>query len=1136
MAFDPDTYLEEEGLVQKPQVESAEFDPDAYLASETKDTTKRMTRRGARPVRETPPQFEYAYGESLFEPPEETAYDDLVQPENLDVMKTYLSNPRFGKLAENIDTLSPEDIRSRFMTTMRMVDANPELNGAPELLFLLNAPQDQKEDAIRAHQLFESVPGFAFEGGSPVGEAMADYIAGVASSPSTATSLAVGTAFAPGPGTVAGAATGTLKTLIAQQGIRAGIREVIKRTGAGLAARKKAMLAGSLTEAGLEVPASVLRQKIDIETLQRDEEGKLKTEIDPIEVFTDTAIASTLGLLAGAQTARKEGVAELERKLASKRTPEGFYKAQRRSEEDAAFLEAFEKQYDKVSREYDIHEGRKRLDEVGKPTDLTNSKIRNDVNQRAIDIAKYVMLKDPAFRPKQNEQVTDAIVRVFKSIGADEIDDDLLVNAMAEYGLTKTDFVQMVRASATDTAQYLNTLSQFSKYLNTLKKEDPEVEKLLKRYETEEGMRSSWAIVHDMLKRVVDESRAFVVASLGTTVRNGIGTSSGMTLTAGARFVDNLLYQSMAGVKAAVTGKASLQGTKEGLSNIIGNSFSDFYYLKNQDLTKNITEQLLKDDPKINQMLFHQVRDAAGEEGQQRLSRAARFVNTFNMAQDAFFRRAIFTASVERQMKSTGADMFEYLANDKNIPKEVLKRAADDALKGTFSYMPKEGSVNNFIRGIEKSPFASIIIPFPRFMANSMRFTYEYMPYIKIPESLGNIGRSGWELLAKRDPKKADILFKRATEDAGKLAAGAGAVYAAYTYRQENPDIPWGSMEMADGSTIDMRPVFPFNVFLGVAELQRMIERNDFESRKLKEIFESLAGFKMPAGTTESFLSGIADAALDISEGLDTLKGEKLKEKVGAFVGDFVGRFFQPLQPVFALMSDFNRDSGVAVDPNVPNTSVLVRTLKEQGVLDEKDEARFLEGVSKRIEAKIPGAPFGVDIKEGLPIAKERLRPETPIRGAEFFSVATGLRMIRPDNPIEKEFERLELNEYRMFGSSGVREYDRALIDEAMKPIQQQIGKLIQSDRYLRLEDAAKKELLANRTSSILKNARTMLDVKFRKTNPDAYYKMKWNKLSKRQQNAANALYSRDNPGRTIEEDNAYKNAVKYEALIKQFK
>ena len=46
---------------------------------------------------------------------------------------------------------------------------------------------------------------------------------------------------------------------------------------------------------------------------------------------------------------------------------------------------------------------------------------------------------------------------------------------------------------------------------------------------------------------------------------------------------------------------------------------------------------------------------------------------------------------------------------------------------------------------------------------------------------------------------------------------------------------------------------------------------------------------------------------------------------------------------------------------------------------------------------------------------------------------------------------------------------------------------------------------------------------------------MEWNKLSKRQQNVANALYARDNPGKTIEEDNAYDKAIKYKALIKQF-
>jgi hypothetical protein len=123
-----------------------------------------------------------------------------------------------------------------------------------------------------------------------------------------------------------------------------------------------------------------------------------------------------------------------------------------------------------------------------------------------------------------------------------------------------------------------------------------------------------------------------------------------------------------------------------------------------------------------------------------------------------------------------------------------------------------------------------------------------------------------------------------------------------------------------------------------------------------------------------------------------------------------------------------------------------------------------------------------------------------------------------------------------MFGSSGVRDYDRALIEEAMPYIQRDLGKLIESDRYNKLEQAAQTELLANRTSEILKRSRQITKVKLMRDDPMTYYKMEWKGLSKRQQNAANALYARDNPGRTIEEDEAYDKIVKYKALIKQFK
>jgi hypothetical protein len=103
-------YVEEEEEV-KPASSPSIFN---YIDEEEKPAT-RMTRRGVRPspVRETPKQFEYTYSEDLYEPKKETEYEELVNPQNIDVMKKYLSHPRFGKLAENLDQQSEEDIRSR---------------------------------------------------------------------------------------------------------------------------------------------------------------------------------------------------------------------------------------------------------------------------------------------------------------------------------------------------------------------------------------------------------------------------------------------------------------------------------------------------------------------------------------------------------------------------------------------------------------------------------------------------------------------------------------------------------------------------------------------------------------------------------------------------------------------------------------------------------------------------------------------------------------------------------------------------------------------------------------------------------------------------------------------------------------
>ncbi len=90
-------------------------------------------------------------------------------------------------------------------------------------------------------------------------------------------------------------------------------------------------------------------------------------------------------------------------------------------------------------------------------------------------------------------------------------------------------------------------------------------------------------------------------------------------------------------------------------------------------------------NPRLQSQLF----SALQETGNAELSKVARIANTFNVAQDALFRRAIFTASVERQLRGIGMDMYQIMADGKNVPSNILQNAADDALKGTFSYMPK---------------------------------------------------------------------------------------------------------------------------------------------------------------------------------------------------------------------------------------------------------------------------------------------------------------------------------------------------------------------------------------------------------------------------------------------------------------
>lgn len=1123
---EPATTTKKAPVMREPEEGSGEgnFFSD-FVSAETAPRPEPLT-----PRRKTPPQFEFKYSADLYEDkPEFDSYKEALAPDQVKIMKTYLSNQRFGDAAKDIDKLTDEEVFNKFMTTMRMVEWNPEFNGVPELQFLQNANQKDKEDAIRAHQLFERIPGFLMPGGAPTARGFGDVFSGLLSSPSTAISIGAGTAAAPvsGPlGPIVGTATAAAKSVAGRATIKAALKNILTKTGRFVGERKKAIGVGAATEAALTVPQSVLEQKLEIETLKKDAEtGELKTEIDPARVLFDSTVSSLFGAAAGLQVAKKTGARDLEKLLEAKKTEAGVKAAVKRTREEEEFIKKFDEMYGAEFNKVDIFQGRQTLDELIKPTELADAKVRNDVQKRAIDVAKYIMAKDPSFRPREGQLVSDAVKNVFMSLETDEITDEVVLSAIKKSGLNPTQFAQAARASVTDAASLLNNLSYLSKFLNRGAKVDPAMEEALAKIHKEAETPTVSQLFFNGVRRLERESKAFVVSSIGTTMRNVLGTGIGMTFKSGARLFESSLYHLGKGSVSLLRGNVSIKGTKDSFSNIMRDSFGDFFYLKNQDLTKNIVEKLLVDQPKLNDMLFHVTRDVGqdtAKAGSNNISTGAKFVNKLNAAQDAFFRRAVFASSVDKQLRDVGMDMLDMMANDKAIPKEILQKASDDALKATFSYMPKTGAANFIVRGLEQTPFASLVVPFPRFMANAISFIAEYFPYTNAVKAVGNTVRT----IAKiKDPKAADAAWASASEDVGKAIAGGAALLAAYQYREENPDVPWSGYKTSDGSIVDTRAIFPMGPMMGIAELHRMAQAGDMNGDKIKEILETLAVMKLPSGTVASIFTNIPQAAADILSGAETKAGERLLQEAGDLAGSFITRFFQPGQPVLAMFSDFNKEAGVAVDTKLPDSSQIVQMMRDNGMLGENESVPFLDAAMVPIESKIPG------LREGLPTTVPRLREETPVRGAELFAVLTGIRFAPPNNPIEKEFTRLGLNEYKLFGRSSNRDYQRAYTEMAAKRVQKSLTDLMESGRYKeKMNDDERRAVVAARVKKDIELSKKIMDAKFLNKDPAGFWKMQFDDLTKPQRRLANAEYAKRNEGRGVEEDIAYKkeNNIKY--------
>jgi hypothetical protein len=697
--------------------------PSSFVGADNEDLTKPSFLVRKQPAK----ALEARAVEVRAEEAKQTPFSDLYQDDKKFKTVYDYANSRFGKEGAMRDGETREDYIARWATAMRRTSNNP-LDGTNELQYLNNAKREDVLKAAEVYKIWDNTAGYFSEKGGQKGfRPILDVLGAVLTDPTTAISLGAGKI-----------ATSAFMKTATEKGLQAAIKSRLGTLAAVPAVEGSGAALSDVTAQKIELnttKAQVDQMKELLPTLSPEQQAEFQPQVDALQAKLDAGVSGTRVAVAGAigalggtlETAAMVGAAKKINKAGASTQFEDIL-ASRTKATDTTLPKVNVKATDPTEKAledaYDIFEGRKLLDAEGKPTSVAEMQVRNDVNKKATEIAGEIWKRVPDLAPAADQKISDAVKNVFMNI--ENIDDAVLADSLAKAGITAEDFARMNRTTVGDAGRTLQAYSVLARLQNKLKSIDPAAAKQVdEMYGNRNAITSAFTGVRDFGMRLDRELKALMVSQVATTIRNGFSGAAVVTFGTASEAIESALYRVGKTGGELISGKPITGSFTGGLKGVYDDAVRTAFYLGESKLSSEVAERLLVDSPSLRNLILR----TTGESGPNDLSKVAQMANTLNVAQDAFFRQAIFTSSVEKQLSRVGINMYDVMAQGKSIPFDVLKNATDEALIATFSKMPTKGPMFHAVKFIEElGPIGSTVIPFPRFMANAMSWTYKHSP------------------------------------------------------------------------------------------------------------------------------------------------------------------------------------------------------------------------------------------------------------------------------------------------------------------------------------------------------------------------------------------------------------------------
>jgi len=253
--------------------------------------------------------------------------------------------------------------------------------------------------------------------------------------------------------------------------------------------------------------------------------------------------------------------------------------------------------------------------------------------------------------------------------------------------------------------------------------------------------------------------------------------------------------------------------------------------------------------------------------------------------------------------------------------RDAIQKAAEDALYFTYQKAP-DGSTpsgklaQQFIQAVHAVPFlGTSFAPFPRFMVNAMRFTYEYSPTFLL---LNKNARS--EFAALVGSKSAREL-NEGYSNLAKGLLGTAFVLGATKFRMsEYAGDKWYLGKNEDGSTYDMRPFFPLAPYLYFGDLVARKLKGDpitaeTNAALVRDTLQTVTGMQM-------FKTGFGLYSLETALG-DLERGDT--DKLAMTLANFASNFIETYTIPATVPQDFynsyfaDADARILKDMEGPN-------------------------------------------------------------------------------------------------------------------------------------------------------------------------------------------------------------------------